>query len=105
MATKFQVLEGFQYQSPDEQLAYNVTTTPFGSTPTNEAVKAYDEHDASDVTTTVYPTNSPSVSGDVITLSLLKALTAGHSYRIDVKFTDSNSNIWELYFIVKCVNK
>lgn len=99
------VAEGTQYQGADEELAYSVTTTNWGSSPTNVAVKAYDEHTGTDVTTTVFPTNSPSVAADVITLSPLKALTLGNSYRIDVKFTDSDSDIWELFFIVKCVER
>jgi hypothetical protein len=99
------VLQSPLYQTPDEQLAYSVTTTPWGSTPSSVAVKAYDEDDGSDVTSVVFPTNSPSVSGDVITLSLLRALTVSHSYRIDVKFTDSDSNIWELFFIVRCIER
>jgi hypothetical protein len=105
MASILAVAEGTQYQSPDEQLAYSITTTNYGSTPTDVSVKAYDEHTGTDVTTTVFPTNSPSTDGDVITLSLLKSLTVGNSYRIDVKFTDSDSNIWEPYFIVKCIER
>ena len=101
-----EVKEGTQYQGADEELAYQITTTNWGSSPSSTAVKAYDENNADDdVTSTVFPTNSPSESGDVITLSPLKSMTIGHSYRIEVKFTDGDSNIWELFFIVKCVEK
>ena len=98
-----EIVEGIQYQGTDEQIAYKITTTPWGSTPTSISVKAYDESIGEDVTTTVYPTNSPSAAGDVITLSLLKALTLDHTYRIEVKFTDSSGNIQEPYFRVKCI--
>jgi hypothetical protein len=103
MAQILEVSQGTQYQSADERLAYKITTTNFGSSPTSVSVKAYDESVNEDVTSTVFPTNSPSVAGDVITLSLLRDLTVDHSYRIEVKFTDSNSNIWECYFRVKCI--
>lgn len=101
-----EVMEGTQYQGADEELAYSITTTNWGSSPGTVSAKAYDENnDDADVTSTVFPTNSPSTSGDVITLSPLKSMTVGHSYRIEVKFTDSNSKKWEPFFIVKCVEK
>lgn len=103
MANIREVKEGVLYQGADESLAYNITTTPWGSSPTSQSAKAYDELDDTDVTSTVFPTNSPSVAGDVITLSPLKALTVDHSYRIEVKFTDSDSDIWEAKFIVSCI--
>ncbi|GAH88386.1 unnamed protein product [marine sediment metagenome] len=103
MSNVREVAEGTQYQGADEELAYSVTTTPWGSTPTNYSAKAYDESVDEDVTGDVFKPNTPGKSGDVITLSRLAALEVGHSYRIEVKFTDSDSDIWELYFIVKCV--
>lgn len=102
MSNVLEVQEGTQYQTSDEQLAYSITTTNYGSSPTSVAIVAYDEHTNTDVTSTVIP-GDESISGDVITLPLLKALTKGHSYRIEVKFTDSSSNIWECCFTVKCV--
>ena len=101
-----EVKEGTQYQGADEELSYQITTTNWGSSPSSSSAKAYDENNNdSDVTSTVFPTNSPSESGDVITLSPLKSLTVDHSYRIEVKFTDGDSNIWETFFIVKGVEK
>jgi len=96
------VVEGVQYQSADESLAYQITTTNWVSSPTSTSVVAVDETTGVDVTTTVFPTNSPTESGDVISLSLLKALTRDHRYRIEVKFTVS-SNIYECRFFVECV--
>jgi len=102
MAEILEVTEGLKYQSADESLGYQITTTNWVSSPTSPVVVAYDEADNSVVTSTVFPTNSPSVSGDVISLSLLKSLTNGHNYRIEVKFT-VGSNIYECYFRVKCI--
>jgi len=96
-----EVSQGLQYQGADERLVYTITTTNWESAPTSPTVVAYDENGHTDVTTTVFPSNSASASGDVITLDLLRALTAGHTYRIEVKFTVS-SNIWECFFRVKC---
>jgi len=96
-----EVTEGPKYQSADEELGYSITTTNWVSSPTNPAVVAIDETTGETVTSTVFPTNSPSVSGDVISLSLLKSLTKGHTYRIEVKFT-AGSNIYECYFHVIC---
>ena len=96
-----EVQEGLQYQTSDEQLAYSITTTNWVSSPTSPSVVAFDINTGETVTTTVFPTNSPSVNGDVISLSLLKSLSKGHTYRIEVKFT-VGSNVYECYFLVKC---
>ena len=55
--------------------------------------------DVSDVTSTVMPTNSPTVNANVITLSTLKLLTAAIVYRVEVKFT-VGGNVQECYFQV-----
>lgn len=96
-----EVVEGLQYMTSTEELSYQVTTTPWGSTPTLPVVVVYDEADESNVTTTVMPTNTPTVNGDIITLSALKLLVKNHTYRIEVKFT-SSGNIFECYFRVHC---
>ena len=57
-----------------------------------------------DVTSTVV-TGSTSVSGDVITTKRIRVLTLGQKYRVEVLFTDANSNIWEPFFIIECANK
>ncbi len=98
-----EVQQGIQKQSADEELAYKITTTNYGSTPTSISVVVYDEQTNTDVTATVMPAGAHSVAVNVITLKPLKLLTKGHSYRVEVKFTDSDANVWEPYFIVKCV--
>ena len=96
-----EIAEGVQYQTPDEQLIYSITTTNWGSSPSSSAVKVYQEPRLTDVTSTVMPTTTITESGDVITLSPLKSLTRNNTYRVDVKFT-SGSNVFECYFRVKC---
>jgi len=98
-----EVIQGTMFQGADEALIYTITTTPWGSTPTSISAAAFDEYADLAVTATVFPTNTPTATGDVISLSPLKALTVNHSYRIEVKFTDSGANIWEPKFLVKCV--
>ena len=99
---KHEVVEGIQPQSADEEVIYSLTTTPWGSNPTNVSVKAYEVDTENDVTSTVFPINSPSVNGDVITLSPLKDLTRNKTYRIEIKFT-SGGSILECYFKVQCI--
>ena len=97
--TKRAVTEGTQKQGADEEIIYSLTTTNWGSSPTSPAVVAKDvSDDYTDVSSTVL-SGSPSVSGDVITLPTVKSLTAGHIYRIEIKFT-SGSNIFECYFLI-----
>lgn len=86
-------------QGIDETIAYKLTTTPWGSSPGSVAVKAYDISNGAytDVTATVL-SGSASASGDDITCPALTALTAGHEYRLEIKFTCSG-NVFEAYAI------
>ncbi len=86
-------------QGVDEEIVYQFDTTNWGTSPTSISAVAKDDSDKSDQTGTVFPTNSPSASNDVISLSPLKALTSGIYYRIEVKFT-AGGNIFELWGIV-----
>ena len=95
-----EVVEGIQDQSCDEEIPYQIVTTNWG-TPTSPSVKAYVIDTGVDVTSVVFPTNEPSVDGDTITLSPLKALTKGVVYRIEVLFT-SGAAIFECFFRVYC---
>ena len=89
-------------QGEDEIITYDLTTTPWGSSPTNVTVKVYDITDGAetDVTTTIIPTGEASVSGDVITLPPLRAMTVGHRYRAEIKFT-AGGNTLEAYCIIE----
>ena len=92
-------------QGEDEIITYLLTTTPWGSSPTNINVVVFDVTGAEDstdwtnVTSTVMPVNSPSAVGDVITLSPLKLLTDGHIYRIEINFK-CGANTFETYGLI-----
>ena len=95
-----EVEQGRQVQGIDEQVAYTITTTPWGTTPSAVAVKAYNVTTGfTDVTATVL-SGAASVIGNVITTPLVKSLTEGTLYRIEVKFTCSG-NILECYFEIQ----
>jgi len=96
-----QVIEGIQDQSTNEEIAYAITTTPWGGTPSGVSAVCYEIESGQDVTATVFPVNAPSVLGDVITLSKLKSLSKGKNYRVEVLFT-IGTNILECYLLVKC---
>lgn len=93
-------------QGEDESITYTLTTTPWGSSPTVDSVTVFDVTDAQetadwvDVTSTVMPVNSPTVDGDVITLSPLENLTDGHVYRIEIQFTCGTSTFETYGFII-----
>lgn len=95
-----EVAEGLQYQGKDEIIVYTIDVTNVGSSPTSVEVKVYDENMAhADVTTTVMPTNTPTVSANIISLSPLKLLQSFHLYRVEVKFV-VGGNTLEHYFRV-----
>jgi len=95
-----QVLQRDLVQGEDEEIVYSITTTPWGSSPSNVSVVAYDVTygQRTEVTSTVL-SGAASVTGDVITLPVLADLTEGNVYRIEVKFT-AGGQIFEPYFIV-----
>lgn len=96
-----EVMEGLQTQGADEKITYTLDTTNVGGGPAVSAVVVWKESDSTDVTATTMPAGSHSVSGAVITLKPLTALTAGQVYRVEVKFT-SSGNTLEHYFRVYC---
>lgn len=86
------------WQGVDEQIAYSLTTTPWGSSPSSPAVSIYDE--AGTDCSTANLSGSASVSGDVITTPKVTGLTAGKRYRLEIKFT-SGGNIFEVYGYIR----
>lgn len=100
--TDRQMLEQDLSQGLDEEIIYSFSSTPWGSSPTSIAAKAFDvtNDNRTDVTATVLPAGSASAAGDVISLPVLKALTYGHIYRIEVLFT-SGGNKYEPFFFVR----
>lgn len=101
MAISREIVEGGQEHGVDEEVAYTIATTPWGTDPTDVSIEAYDTTDLSvDVSSTVL-SGSLSVAGDVITTPKIVDLTLGHTYRFEVLF-HSGSNIFEFFFTVKC---
>ena len=88
------------YQGADEQIAYQLTTTPWGSSPTSVLAKIYlIDNGYTDYSTTYFGATTSTVSGDVITLPTVKSLESGNRYRLEIKFT-AGGNIWEPYVII-----
>ena len=83
------------WQGRNEEVSYPITTTNWGSSPTDVEAKLYSVSGGAytDVTSTNL-SGSPSVNGDVITTPVVKDLVAGTEYRMEVKFT-SGSQIYE----------
>jgi hypothetical protein len=77
------------YQGVDEQIAYRLLTTPWGSTPSGAAVVLKD-HNNVDVSASCL-SGLPSTSGNYITTPIVQNLTAGNKYRLEIKFTISGN--------------
>jgi hypothetical protein len=68
------------------------------SSVSSPSVKAY--HNKSDVTSTLFPTNTPTASGDTVTLSPLEGIEGGETYVIVVTATvDSNTEIGKFQIV------
>lgn len=87
-----EVTEGVQVQGVNEEIAYQLTTTPWGGAPTSPGVEVFAglAH-LTDVKSLVMPGTSITVAGDVITLPVLKDLSRGELYRVRVTFTSGGS--------------
>ena len=85
------VREGQQPQGSREEVAYTLTTTPWGSSPNSVEVTVYDvtaargDDNWTDVTSTT-TSGSLSIVGDVITTPLIVDLTPGKLYRVEIAF-------------------
>lgn len=93
-ATIREIKESPIYQGEDEQIAYTLTTTPFGSSPSSPVVTIKDA-DGEDVTSD-YASGSASALGDVITTPTILDLVAKTQYRLEIKFT-SSGNVLEAW--------
>jgi hypothetical protein len=82
------------YQGVDEQIAYTLTTTPWGSSPSSVSVVIKNAA-GTDVSATCL-SGSASVNGNIITTPVVKSLTADAQYRLEIKFTCSG-NIFEVW--------
>ncbi len=102
MASIREVAAGTQEQGEDEIIIYTIDTANYGGSPVSPTAVVKDVTDSfADVTSTVMPTNVPTVSTDTITLSPLKLLTLGKTYRVEIKYTKSGNTL-EPYFEVRC---
>ena len=101
MTVSREVREGQLLQGADEKIPWQLTTTPWGSTPTSIVVKAFDITDGGrdEVTSTVL-SGTASAAGDVITCPVLQSLTAGNWYRLEIQFV-AGGVTWEAYAIIQ----
>jgi hypothetical protein len=88
-------------QGADEEITYQLTTTPWGSSPGSVVVQVFDVTAGgyTDVSSTVL-SGAASLSGDEITLPVLGSLTVGHVYRLEVRFT-CGSNVFETWMRIE----
>ncbi len=101
MANPLEVSEGVQYQFASEVQKFSLNVAKWTSAPLTPSVNVYDESVDSEVTLTVMPTNTVTASNSILDMSPLKALTAGHTYRVCVNFAH-DGNVRRPYFRVVC---
>ena len=93
-ATDREIVESPLYQGEDEQIAYTLTTTPWGSSPTNVSVVLKNSAGV-DISATNL-SGSPATAGDIITTPVVHSLVEDSRYRLEIRFTiDGNiSETW-----------
>lgn len=99
------VREGVKTQRQGETLAYSITTTPWGSSPSSVTCELWDitdPADEDDVSSTKL-TGSTSAVGDVITTKKVTSLVKDHRYRLDTFFTDGSGNTWVVPVIIRAI--
>lgn len=85
-----EVKETEVYQWPAEQIPYTLDVTNYGSSPTSPSMTIVDA-DGNDVTSTLAPSGSPSVSSNVITWPVITGGTSGQTYTVTFTFTISGT--------------
>ena len=86
------VIESPLFQGINEQVAYRLSTTPWGGTPTSPTITILNNLDQ-DVTSDL-TTGSNSISGHNITFKTIQSLTRDEVYRMLLRFTISG-NVFE----------
>lgn len=94
-----QIIQSPLFQGREEQIAYTLNTQPWGGSPSSITVKIYDASSVDQSVTLL--SGAASVSGHIITLPVVKSLTVGQWYRLEVKFT-SGGNIFETWVDIYC---
>ena len=94
---KLQIIETGLKQGADEEIAYTLTTTPWGDSPSSVSVTAYDMSDSFAVVTADILSGSASTTSTSVTTPVVLDLVAGHNYRIEIMFT-TGGNVLECYF-------
>ena len=88
--TDRKIVESELYMGPAEQIAYTLTTTPWGSSPSSVACALYDSA-GDDVTSSHQISGSASASGDTITSWVLGSIDANEAYKFVWTFTISSN--------------
>lgn len=84
----------------DESLPWTICTSPWASSPLAASFVAKDISNAYlDVSASLLGSSGSSISSNDITTPTISGLTAGHSYRIEVKFTTTGKT-WECFFVI-----
>lgn len=85
-------------QGEDEEVTYSVTTTPWGGGSGSPAVTVKQGGD--DVTAGV-TSGSATGNADTVTTPKILNLTAGLTYRLEVKWTSSSGQVLEAYGFIE----
>ena len=86
-----------------ESVVYRLTTTPWGSNPTNPSLSVIQLSTGEDVTDEVVAAGSIAIAGDVLTLPAIENLVPGRRYQVRVTF-DTNGSGLEALAILVCDN-
>ncbi|KKM08392.1 hypothetical protein SY88_23675 [Clostridiales bacterium PH28_bin88] len=86
-------------QGVNEAIFYELTTTLWGPALSNIAVHTVDVTAGFVDVSEAVQDGDPSIEDDTITLPQIKNLTAGHVYRVAVRF-QSGGNVFEPLFVI-----
>jgi hypothetical protein len=99
MTASRKTVEGPKIQGVDEEIVYTLDTINWGGSPSNPIVTVKDGSANMTDVTVLTTTGSASVLGHVIILPVIRDLTEGHWYRVEVMWTYSTS-LLEAYFVI-----
>lgn len=89
MSVRHEFLESPTSVRVGEIIPWSFEITPWGASGSTPIVSAIDLADNSDVTSTIFPVNSPAIVGTTYTLSPARGWTANTTIRITAQFVSS----------------
>ena len=105
MANSRRVVEDITPHSPNESVVYDLTTTNWDTAPSAATINLYELKPIGTLvlaSATVHLNGSVSITGDVVTYPVIRALVSRTKYRVLSLLTFASGNELEAFWDIEC---